>query len=57
MSAAPNYGLDWFEGAISRPDLVLLDFAAAVRPQEYPVCFPSWSHLELGTRERGSGLR
>ena len=39
MSAAPNYGLDWFEGAISRPDLVLLDFAAAVRPQEYPVRF------------------
>ena len=37
MSAAPNYGLDWFEGAISRPDLVLLDFAAAVRPSEYPV--------------------
>ena len=40
MSQAPNYGLDWFEGAISRPDLVLLDFAAAVRPSEYPVPTP-----------------
>lgn len=53
MSAAPNYGLDWFEGAISRPDLVLLDFAAAVRPQEYPVsntclqALPCNSQLDL----------
>ena len=37
MGQAPSYGLDWFEGAYTRPDLVLQDFAAAVRPASYPV--------------------
>ena len=37
MGQGPSYGLDWFEGALARPDLVLQDFAAAVRPDSYPV--------------------
>ena len=36
-SPAPNYGLDWYEGAIVRPDQVLLDFAQAVNPTSFPV--------------------
>ena len=32
VSPAPSYGLDWFEGAIARPDQVLQDFVHAVNP-------------------------
>jgi hypothetical protein len=30
VGPAPNYGLDWFEGALVRPDLVLADFRSIV---------------------------
>ena len=29
LSASPNFGLDWFEGAIAKPHLVLADFYSA----------------------------
>lgn len=37
MSPAPSYGLDWFEGAIARPDQVLQDFARAVNQTKFAV--------------------
>lgn len=30
MGPPPTYGLDWFEGALVRPDLVLADFRSIV---------------------------
>ncbi|KAK9815192.1 hypothetical protein WJX73_010478 [Symbiochloris irregularis] len=49
IGPAPSYGLDWFEGAIARPDLVLGDFAAAVAPSEYPGRRPTWiRNIALG---------
>lgn len=42
IGPAPSYGLDWFEGAIARPDLVLSDFAAAVTPSQYLGRRPTW---------------
>lgn len=32
LSGSPNFGLDWFEGAIAKPDLVLADFYSAFHP-------------------------
>jgi hypothetical protein len=32
ISPSPNYGLDWFEGAIAKPDAVLQDFYTAFHP-------------------------
>ena len=50
VGPGPSFGLDWFEGAIVRPDLVLEDFAAAVDTALSPVgCYfcarPVWSAL------------
>ena len=39
LSASPNFGLDWFEGAIAKPDLVLADFYSAFHPSA-PVRLP-----------------
>merc|ERR1712130_575825 len=41
-SPAPSYGLDWFEGALARPDLVLQDFVHAVDPTSSPTYKPTW---------------
>ena len=32
ISGSPNFGLDWFEGAIAKPDAVLADFYSAFHP-------------------------
>lgn len=40
LSGSPNFGLDWFEGAIAKPDLVLADFYSAFHPTA-PVRLPS----------------
>ena len=32
ISPSPNFGLDWFEGAIAKPDAVLKDFYTAFHP-------------------------
>ena len=32
LSPSPNFGLDWFEGAVAKPDQVLQDFYTAYHP-------------------------
>lgn len=37
LSSAPNFGLDWFEGAIVRPDKALADVATAIGTNPDPL--------------------
>ena len=54
ISPSPNFGLDWFEGAIPKPDQVLRDFYTAYHPNG-PV---RMAHvLSVERQERGLSSR
>ncbi len=49
ISPSPNFGLDWFEGAIPKPDQVLLDFYTAYHPTSTVRICAAGTSLQPGT--------